>query len=107
STKYKYRIEAALKRDNLLYFVDNIVGGECVVKAKPNPEGLNRAIQISGVPAKNTIYIGDSTSDGECTSRATVKFIAITTGVTKHHLFEKWKPIKVIKCLGELIENVA
>jgi len=107
STKYKYRIEAALKRDNLRYFVDNIVGGECVVKAKPNPEGLNKVIQVSGVPAINTIYIGDSTSDGECASRANVRFIAITTGVTNHHLLEKWNPIKVIRRLGELTENVA
>ena len=107
STKYKYRIEAALKRDNLFYLVDNIVGGECVVKVKPNPEGLNKAIHISGVPVNNTIYIGDSLSDGECASRANVRFIAVTTGVTKHHLFEKWKPIKVIKCISALAENVA
>ncbi len=107
STKYQYRIEAALKRDNLFYLIDTIVGGECVVKAKPNPEGLNKAIQISGVPRKSTIYIGDSTSDGECASRANVDFIAVTTGVTKHHIFEKWKPIQVINCISELTENDA
>jgi len=107
STKYKYRIEAALKRDNLLYLVDNIVGGECVEKVKPNPEGLNKAIHISDLSVEKTIYIGDSVSDGECASRANVRFIAVTTGVTKHHLFEKWKPIKVIKCISELTENVA
>jgi len=107
STKYKYRIEAALNRANLLYLVDNIVGGECVANAKPSPEGLIKAIHISGVPVEDTIYIGDSISDGECASRAKVKFIAVTTGVTNHHLFEKWKPIKVIKCISELTGNVA
>ena len=107
STKYKYRIEAALKRNDLLYLVDNIVGGECVVKAKPNPEGLNKAIKISGLPVENTIYIGDSISDAECANRAHVRFIATTTGVTNHRLFEKWKPIKVINCISELTENVA
>ena len=107
STKYKYRIEAALKRDDLLSLVDNIVGGKCVVKVKPDPEGLMKPIHGSGIAAKNTIYIGDSRSDGECASRANVRFTAVTTGVTRQQLLQKWKPVKVIKCINKLIENVA
>ncbi len=103
STKYKYRIVAALEREQLLHLVDNIIGGECVTKVKPNPEGLNKAIDTSNILAGNTFYIGDSISDGECASRAKVKFIAVTTGVTSLHLLEKWEPVKVINNLTELI----
>ncbi len=103
STKYKYRIVAALEREQLLHLVDNIIGGECVAKVKPNPEGLNKATEISNILAENTFYIGDSISDGECASRAKVKFVAVTTGVTDLHRLEKWKPVRVINNLSELI----
>ncbi|MCK4707366.1 MAG: HAD family hydrolase, partial [Gammaproteobacteria bacterium] len=53
-----------------------------------------------------TFYIGDSTADGECANRANVKFIATTTGVTDLQLLEKWKPVKVIQSLNELIEFI-
>lgn len=93
STKYLHRIEKALKRDKIFHLIDTIIGGECVTKVKPNPEGLNKAIEISGVTTENTFYIGDSLSDGESTSRENVKFIAVTTGVTDINALEIWNPI--------------
>lgn len=107
STKFRYRIEAALKRDKLAHLVDCIIGGECVEKVKPDPEGLNQAMRLSGVPAENTFYIGDSETDGECARRAGVKFIAVTSGVTPRNRLEKWSPVRVISGLSELPEEIA
>jgi phosphoglycolate phosphatase len=87
----------------LLHLVDNIIGGECVTQVEPNPEGLSRAINTSNIKAENTFYIGDSSSDAECANRANVKFMAVTTGVKDLHLLEKWKAVKVIDNLSELI----
>jgi len=102
STKYRQRIEHALKRDKIFHLINNIIGGECVTKVKPNPEGLNKAIEISGISTENTVYIGDSVSDGECASRAKVRFIAVTTGVTELYNLKKWNPIVIISNLNEL-----
>lgn len=106
STKYHYRIEAALKRDRIFHLVDYIIGGDCVNKFKPDPEGLIKVINLSGIPADKTYFIGDSNSDGECAQRANVKFIAVSTGVTDLHDLKKWKPIKIIKDLTKLMDFV-
>jgi phosphoglycolate phosphatase len=106
STKYKYRIEAALRRENLLHLVDNIIGGGCVNEVKPNPEGLIKAIDVSNIMVENTLYIGDSISDGECANLANVRFVAVSTGVTDKSLLEKWKPIKIISSLNGLVNVI-
>ena len=45
STKYRYRIESILRRENAFNWSDVIVGGEDVTKYKPDPEGLCQAIR--------------------------------------------------------------
>ncbi len=104
STKYKYRIEAVLQRDNIFHLVDNIIGGDNVTNHKPDPEGLNRAVKESKISKNKTIYIGDSVSDGECAKRAQVKFIAVKTGVTDLNLLQNLSPSKFISNLEELVE---
>jgi len=82
STKYRYRIEGILERDKLTNYFDYIIGGEDVKELKPNPEGLELAIQKLGVEKKNAIYIGDTLIDSETAQRAGVKFIGVLTGTT-------------------------
>jgi phosphoglycolate phosphatase len=42
STKYRYRIQGVLERENLNNYFDLIVGGEDVSNHKPDPEGHSR-----------------------------------------------------------------
>ena len=44
STKFRYRIEDILRRENLLNFFDVIIGGEDISSLKPDPAGLKLAI---------------------------------------------------------------
>ena len=44
TTKFRYRIEAILKKFKAEHLVDCIVGAEDVKIEKPNPEGLLRMI---------------------------------------------------------------
>jgi|TARA_Y100000310_G_scaffold228044_1_gene230292 phosphoglycolate phosphatase len=102
STKFKQRIEEALERDGLDPFIDDIVGGDCVQKNKPDPEGLLLAMQSSGIPADRTIYVGDSVSDGECAQRAGVTFIAILSGTTSASQLTEWNPSRVLDSVEQL-----
>ena len=84
STKFRYRIESILERDNLIEFFDIIVGGEDVELQKPDPEGLNLALSKLSVSSENCLYVGDSCVDGELSIQGNVKFVGVCTGTTKH-----------------------
>ena len=60
SSKFRYRIEHVLEREDLRADFDVIVGREDVIASKPDPEGMLTAMSaLGGVPA-NTCYVGDS-----------------------------------------------
>lgn len=102
STKYRTRLTQALHRDGLAELVDHIVGGDEVSQSKPHPEGLLMAIEASNLPKSETIYVGDSESDGECAQRAGVRFIGVMTGTTIRANLEKWSPVSVLSDLSNL-----
>jgi len=102
STKLRERIEEALDRDDYVELIDAVVGGGCVARNKPDPEGLLRAIQGSGLPVTQTVYVGDSVSDDECASRAGVAFIGVLTGTTAPAELHRWNPARVLDHVGEL-----
>ena len=102
STKLKERIEEALNRDGISDLVDDVVGGGCVVKNKPHLEGLLRAMKTSGISEEETVYIGDSVSDGECARRAGVAFIGVLSGTTAISDLERWNPSGLLKHVGDI-----
>lgn len=102
STKYRHRIETILKRENLLEWVDVIVGGEDVKAHKPDPEGLLTAIeQLRSHPA-DCLYVGDSTTDAQTAGRAGVRFVAVLSGVTPPEQFSSYQVDHTIHKLSEL-----
>ena len=107
STKLKYRIEDALMRDGLRHLVDDIVGGACVTRNKPDPEPLLLATDRSGIQLEDTVYVGDSVSDGECAQRAGVAFIAVLTGTTSEETLQTYEPRNVLKHVGEVVGAIA
>ena len=80
STKYRYRIESILEHAGLSGAVDVIVGGEDVTRHKPDPEGLQRALDGLGVEGGHALYVGDHPVDGHAAARAGVRFVRVLTG---------------------------
>lgn len=103
STKLKYRIEDALRRDGLLHHIDDIVGGACVSQNKPHPESLLLACGRSGHDHNHTVYVGDSVSDGACARHAGVPFIAVLTGTTDEADLRSFEPRHVLSSVGDLV----
>jgi phosphoglycolate phosphatase len=104
STKYRYRIEAFLRRENLGDAFKVIVGGEDITLHKPDPTGLIIAINKLDSTIENTIYVGDSTTDAETARRAAIRFIAVTSGVTPEQDLRKYLPYAIIADLRMLPE---
>lgn len=102
STKFRYRIENILKRENLLDVFDVIIGGEDVSNQKPDPTGLKTAINKLGTSTTNTLYVGDSVIDAQTAKKAKIPFAAVLSGVTKRSKFDKYYVCKVANDLYEL-----
>ncbi|HET9270180.1 MAG TPA: HAD-IA family hydrolase [Vicinamibacterales bacterium] len=80
STKYRYRIQSILDHAGLSGAVDVIVGGEDVTRHKPDPEGLQRALDGLGIEGAHALYVGDHPVDGHAAARAGVRFVRVLTG---------------------------
>lgn len=102
STKRKEHIEEAIERDGLTDLIDVVIGGGCVKKNKPHPEGLNRAIEELEMSADESLYAGDSAADGECAYRAGVRFIGLLSGTTNHSELLKWDPVCILQGIDEI-----
>lgn len=106
STKYRYRIQEILERDKLSTYFDLVVGGEDVLKHKPDPEGLIKAILQLNKTNQETLYVGDSLVDWETAQKAGVDFCAVLTGTVSEEEFRARGASLIIKSLDELM-NVA
>jgi phosphoglycolate phosphatase len=102
STKLKERIDEALQRDGFSQLVNDVVGGGCVTQNKPDPEALLKAMDSSGIPINETIYVGDSAADGECANRAGVCFVGVLSGTTGAAELQRWDPAILLKHVGEI-----
>jgi phosphoglycolate phosphatase len=102
STKFRYRIESILYREKMLNLFSVIIGGEDVVRNKPDPEGLRTAIKKLDVSPLKSVYIGDSIVDAETAKRANIPFIAVLTGVTSKEAFAEYSILGIVDRLDEL-----
>jgi pyrophosphatase PpaX len=59
---------------------DVVLGCDNVTNPKPHPEPVLKAIELLGVPAAETVFIGDSRFDMECGRAARVKTAAVLWG---------------------------
>ena len=87
SSKFRYRIEHVLEREDLRADFDVIVGREDVIASKPDPEGLLTAMSSLGSVPETTCYVGDSATDAKAAQRAQVPFVAVLSGVTTRAAF--------------------
>jgi len=104
STKFRYRIEEILRREDLLEPFDTIIGGEDVSKHKPDPMGLLKAIERLKSSRSTSLYVGDSVTDAETAKRAGISFVAVLSGVTSRDLFRCYSVFGIIENLGEIID---
>jgi len=106
STKYRYRIEEALKRYDITELIDYTVGLEDVDTTKPSPEGLLKVLEQLGVAKASVLYIGDSLIDANTAKNAKVDFGAVLTGTTTTSDFQQLPHVCIAENLTALMEYV-
>ena len=102
STKFRYRIEAFLEKEDIAHVFAVVVGGEDVVSHKPDPAGMQMAIERLGCKPSDVVYVGDSTVDAETARNAATPFIAVLSGVTPRVAFDGNVPYAIIENLWRL-----
>ena len=104
SLKYRYRIEAVLKREQLLDAFEVIIGAEDVSEHKPNPKGLLVAIERLDCVRQNCLYVGDSVTDAKTAQRADTGFIAVLSGVTPRAAFDAYNVYTILGDVSGLLD---
>jgi len=102
STKFSYRIEEILQREALGGLFDIIVGSEDVTAHKPDPEGLHKVMSDLSLNRDELIFVGDSEVDAKAAGNASVRFVAVLTGVTPGVAFGLHKSIAILNDLSQL-----
>lgn len=103
STKYRHRVEEALERDELVRFVDVVVGSDDVPRPKPAPDGLLRAAGALGLATGDCVFVGDSEVDAKAARDADMGFVAVLTGTTAEETFAGYAPRAVFAGVGEIV----
>lgn len=102
STKYRYRIQAVIDKYFPQGFIDVIIGGEDVKKAKPHPQGVKLALKKLKAKKELSLYIGDSTVDAETAKNAGVDFCGVLNGLTTHDELAAYPHRKILPNLTSL-----
>jgi phosphoglycolate phosphatase len=69
-----------LKQLSLLSYFDLVVGGDSGPERKPSPQAVLSVLSKLGVPAGETLMVGDTAYDIEAGRGAGVKTVAVTYG---------------------------
>ncbi|MFT3951968.1 MAG: HAD-IA family hydrolase [Oscillospiraceae bacterium] len=106
STKHRRRITESFAMKLPDASVDLIVGGEDVASAKPDPEGLNKAIALLCADRTSVLYVGDSYIDAQTAQNACVAFAAVTTGSTPTERFSAYPCVTVSPTLSGILTRL-
>ena len=102
TTKLHYRIDEAIAKFSLSSLIYCVVGLEDVKSAKPDPEGLLKAIEFLSLSKKDVLYVGDSMIDAETALNCSVDFAAVTTGTSCASDFIALPHVLIASCLAEI-----
>ncbi|HME42032.1 MAG TPA: HAD-IA family hydrolase [Syntrophorhabdales bacterium] len=80
SNKLEVFTMKTLKQLRLLHYFDLVVGGDSGPEKKPSPQAILSVISKLGVPADETLMVGDTAYDIEAGRGAGVKTVAATYG---------------------------
>ena len=80
-----------------------IVGGDTMPQKKPDPAALFFVMKMAGIPASQSLFVGDSRSDVQAAKAAGVACVALSYGYNHGRPIEEESPALVIDDLRKLI----
>ncbi|MDD5417397.1 MAG: HAD family phosphatase [Candidatus Nanoarchaeia archaeon] len=80
SSSSRAEIDAFLKKTMLKKYIHKIIGRDEVEHAKPSPDMILLACRKLYTSPEDAVYVGDSEYDAVACRKASIRFIAVTTG---------------------------
>ena len=102
SSKPAHILDEILKARDIYDYFDNVIGPDQVEKPKPDPAGILRTLEITGLKKDEVLYCGDTVIDAEAGQRAGVDFCAVLNGITPAEDFEAFPYVHIAPDLPEL-----
>ena len=102
STKTRNRINEKFVQDGYDHLIDIIIGREDITACKPDPQGINMALDKLNMQRSQAIYIGDSIYDAGAAQNAGISFAAVLTGNTDSQQFSAYPSVQMMSALSEL-----
>ena len=90
SSKRSAMLEPVLERLGIRPLLDLVIGGDMVSAPKPDPEGLNRALELLQLAPRDLLFCGDTVLDAGAAQRAGTRFCAVLNGVTPAEAFSSY-----------------
>lgn len=75
--KARRSLEISLKALQMDNYFDVIITGDDVIKPKPHPEGVIKALSVLGVENNEAVFIGDSDADIQAGKEANVHTVGV------------------------------
>ena len=84
----------------------SLVGGGCTEMRKPHPAPVYRVLDQCGVPAQESVVVGDTTYDMEMGSGAGADTCAVTYGAHPLQDLERTGPTHVAHSVGDVMSAI-
>jgi len=95
----------ALSKLDLADYFDVVVSRNDIMNLKPNPEGLNLAMEKLGICKDSSILLGDSLDDVNAARNAGIRIMIITDGENAKEDILAAQPDHVIQSYEELLKS--
>lgn len=102
STKLGDTIQQIFARKGLDHLLDLVIGGEAVSRAKPDPEGLLKALDTLGLDRTQVLFCGDTVIDARTAQAAGCDFCAVLNGTTPGYDFDDYPRVHIAGNLNDL-----
>jgi len=103
TSKIRKTTEMGLRLCGLASYVDTIVTIEDVERAKPDPEGIERALRELGAVGEPAVMVGDSSFDIDAAKRAGVTSVGVSWSLKGREFIAGLQPDYIIDDMRELL----
>lgn len=104
SSKPSAILNEILKARGVYDLFDFVIGPDQVERPKPDPAGILRTLEVTGLRPGDVLYCGDTTIDAQAGQNAGVDFCAVLNGTTPAQDFEAYPHVHIAPTLPELRE---
>ncbi|MDO3677280.1 pyrophosphatase PpaX [Paenibacillus ehimensis] len=106
TSKIRQTTEMGLKLTELYDYFGTIVTVDDVGKAKPDPEGIHKAVRELGGDLSSALMVGDSHYDIEAAHNAGIPSVAVAWSLKGTEYLKQYKPTHIIQDMRDIVPIV-